>query len=177
MNMKWITLLIMSAIVLTGCSDTRSVENDAIEAVAETTTEQGSEGQEISGIPERKAEVYGVVNKIIGNEVSIKLIERLTENEIELTEAEKEAKKAARQLMSTEEKQADKDLTMILTNEIQDVIIPVGTEIVIGSGNGTDEFTNLELLDINKGTTIKIWLIEGREGEISIAEYVQILSN
>jgi len=165
--------LIMSVLVLSGCSETAPNEADT------TKMETTIEAESVTTVPERKSEVYGVVSKIICNEVTVNLVEKNSNsnNDVELTEEEKEAKRAERQSLSSEEKKADRESTTVLTNELVDIVIPVGTTIISGSGTNGGEMVKLELLDINKGTTIKIWLFEGGEGETGIAEYVQVLSN
>lgn len=171
MKKKWVFVLVMGVLALTGCANVSTNEVDTIKA------EKTVEIERIKTEPERKSEIYGVVSKVIGNEVTVNIIEKDSENDIELTEEEKEAKRDERQSLSSEEKKAARASTTVLTNELVDIVIPVGTVIVSGSGTEDSEKIKLELLDINRGTTIKIWLFEGGEGEIGVAEYVHVLSN
>lgn len=169
--MKKLVIILAMSMVFSGCSSPsiEEAKGSEITSTMEMTTDLTT--------PERKSEVYGVVNKMIGNEVTVQIVVSTELGEVELTEEEKEAKRIERQSMSPEERQAAKDATMTVTDEKVDIIIPVGTPIVIGSGSGDGAKTQLELVDIHKGSTVKIWLVEGREGEVGMAEYVQIISN
>ncbi|SCZ81843.1 hypothetical protein SAMN03080599_03088 [Acidaminobacter hydrogenoformans DSM 2784] len=156
---------------------------------AESTGESSTAGQETAAAtlpasPERTAEIYGKVTKIIGNEVTLSVAVAQVATE-ELTEEEKAEKQAAMQSLSVEERQKLKDEQIQFTGEKKTVIIPVGTPITAGgSGTGTSSegltpeasvLTEVALAEIVEGTMLKIWLAEGSEGTELIAEYTRVL--
>jgi len=176
--MKIISTIIMVLIIImniSGCSTemTASAPPKIEDSVSEVTT---------TTIPDRKAEVIGIIKNIIGNEVSVSLLLKNTEREENmeeealLTEEEKVAKqaekRAANQAANASNTEKDPMDNVELSGEIKDVVIPVGTKVVQSTGTG--EFTYLSIGDIIKGTSVKIWLIEDQEGEVAVAEFVQL---
>ncbi|MCD6436341.1 MAG: hypothetical protein J7L15_08165 [Clostridiales bacterium] len=158
----FIILAILSMGIMSGCS----AKDDFIQ----------EETSAIKIYPSRKAEVYGMVQTIIGNEVTINLAQTanagLTEAN-ELTEEEKEAKRAERQASGGNGGMgANKEI--VLTGKTLDVVIPVGTPIYL-SGAATSEPVKIEIADIIKSTVIKVWLIDGGEGEVNLAEFIQVI--
>ncbi len=100
--MKKILMLVMVmslAIVMGACS------GPSAEASGEVSnTEQVTAAAGLPAAPDRTAEIYGKVTKIIGNEVTLSVAAAQVAAE-ELTEEEKAEKQAAMQSLSTEERQ------------------------------------------------------------------------
>ncbi len=139
-------------------------------------------------VPDRKAEVSGIVKNIIGNEVTISLLLKDSDasgessgEDSELTEEEKAEKQAANQAArESGEKGGGSGSGMTdleVSGETIDIIIPVGTSVVKSSGVGDGEFIYLNIADIYQGDSVKVWIVEGGDLEVSLAEFVQVLSN
>lgn len=139
-------------------------------------------------VPDRKAEVSGIVKNIIGNEVTISLLLKESDasgesssEDSELTEEEKAEKQAANQAArESGEKGGGSGSGMTdveVSGETVDIIIPVGTSVVKSSGVGDGEFIYLNIADIYQGDSVKVWIVEGGDLEVSLAEFVQVLSN
>ena len=113
--------------------------------------------------PNRPAEVNGVVKSIEGNEVVIA-------NEIRdrnFTEEELAACKAERQAMSPEERRALREEELAnLKTEIVNLIIPVGTPILKGSGDATGSNLTATLEEIKPGVYLSIWLDANQQVEM-----------
>ena len=193
---------IMSAllilILLTACGSSETSTSD----LATTTSTQDSTTGDITtdtttdinstdidadlattNTPESKADVSGVVSSIIGNEITVSLLAKNNENVSEssteeLTDEEKAEKQAEKQTENQAKRDAGEtgsgmtDIT--LSGETVDFIIPVGTPVMLSSGTG--ELVRVNIADIMKGASIKVWTLEGGEGEVAIATYVQLLT-
>jgi uncharacterized iron-regulated membrane protein len=124
--------------------------------------------------PDRTAEVKGLVLSIDGTEV---LIERyLKDPSEELTDEEKEAKKAERAELTQEERQALKAAeNAALETERVTVTVPVGTPIVQMVLDGdTPVAQTATLADLRSGMEITVWTGGGTDG--ATAEYVKLSS-
>ena len=64
---------------------------------------------------------------------------------------------------------------IVLSGESTDVIIPVGTPLYMG-GTADAEPIQMEIADIMNGSVVKVWLIDGGEGDVSLAEFVQVIT-
>lgn len=114
-----------------------------------TNVESNSASQKISQ-PSRQAEINGYIISAEGNEV-------LVANEIGLKVLTNE-EKAARQQMTPEERQALKaQETKNLEKENVSLIIPVGTTIVKGAGDGSGKNVTAEISELVKGVYVSIW--------------------
>lgn len=172
-----VTGLILSLVLVLGACSEPSANASVESSGAETAAG-------VPEAPERTAEIYGKVEKIIGNEVTVSVAEPLVPTE-ELTEAEKAEKQAAMQSLSIEERQKLKAEQTKYTGEKKTIIIPVGTPITAGgsgagvnSGDQTQEvpvLTEVPLTEIHEGTMLRIWLAEGGDGTELIAEYTRVL--
>lgn len=172
-----VTGLILSVVLVLGACSEPSANSSVEGSTAETAVG-------VPEAPERTAEIYGKVEKIIGNEVTVSVAEPLVPTE-ELTEAEKAEKQAAMQSLSIEERQKLKDEQIKYTGEKKTIIIPVGTPITAGgSGSGVNSggetqavpvLTEVALTEIHEESMIKIWLAEGGDGTELIAEYTRLL--
>jgi len=166
-NLKISILVFAIMLLFTACSD--KAQPDSSPAIA-------SAAQSIKEAPDRPSEIYGKVNTIIGNEVTIALAE--PPNTAEITDAEKEKRKAEMQALSPEERQKLRNEQLKFTGETMSVIIPVGMPITAGST--VNEVVNLKevaLTDIYEGTFLRIWLEKGGSGEEKTAEYVRVLQS
>ncbi|MBE0451878.1 MAG: hypothetical protein IBX70_13710 [Clostridia bacterium] len=175
---KWILglILLIGLMSLVGCGS---------ESAAATT-----EDEKVT--PERKAEVTGVVKSIVGNEVTVSLVlkgsanqgesgEGITEGDsTELTEEEKAAKQAERRAANQGKTAAGQAGTGAASGELElsgetiDIVIPVGTKILQSTGTGS--FFELDIADVKRGMSVKIWLLEGGEGDTNLAEFIQVLT-
>lgn len=168
----WTILIVSLAVLLiVGCSDNvESNDQTNVTDVAGVT-------DNIKIVPDRRAEISGSVKSIIGNELVVSLIVKnnsnLSETGTELTDEEKAAKRAENQ--GNGGGKSNGGMSEIeLSGETIDVIIPVGISVI--QSNGTGEMIELNIGDIFKGTVIKIWTIEGGDGSVLIAEFVQVLN-
>lgn len=168
-----VTGLILSLVLVLGACSEPSANASVESSGAETAVS-------VPEAPERTAEIYGKVEKIIGNEVTVSVAEPLVPTE-ELTEAEKAEKQAAMQSLSIEERQKLKAEQTKYTGEKKTIIIPVGTPITAGGASGGGEtqaavaLTEVALTEIHEGTMLRIWLAEGGDGTELIAEYTRVL--
>ncbi|MEA3424358.1 MAG: hypothetical protein U9Q80_11270 [Bacillota bacterium] len=167
----FIILIVLVVGIASGCGSEEVMDNSIQE---ETALEKV--------FPERKAEVYGVVQTIIGNELAINLVAssnagtgEMNPEGVELTEEEKAAKQAERQASGGKGGGTGADKEIVLSGETMDVIIPVGTSVYMG-GAIASEPVEMEIADIMKSSVIKIWLIDGGEGEVNLAEFVQVIT-
>ncbi|MBN2793885.1 MAG: hypothetical protein JXR88_00665 [Clostridia bacterium] len=177
--MKKITILIMIGILalnMISCSSNEDVASTTVNEVSVVTETDTAE----KVVPDRKAEISGVVKNIVGNEVTISLIEKETtgtqdqSSTEELTEEEKAEKQAANQASKGSNSSSGTGMTDVaLSGETVDIIIPVGTSVV--KSDGTGELAELNIGDIFKGDTVKVWILEGGEDSVQIAEFVQVL--
>lgn len=157
----------------------------ACSAVPAATPESADPGTAntaaVPAMPERAAEAYGSVTRIIGNEVTIKLAEIPVTTDVVPTAEEKAAKKAAMQALSDEERLKLKAELIVYTGKEAVIIIPVGSPITSGStASATDsEPVLLEnaLSDIKSGMLLKIWIKEGGDKEGMLAEYTRIMQS
>ncbi len=168
-------LLVLSTLTLSACSTT----TDAADSVINESIGSGEANELV--LPERKSEVSGVVKSIIGNEVTISLLLKSgaadTEDGAEptpLTDEEKAAKQAANQANKDAGETGTGMTDVELSGETLDLVIPVGTNVVTKSSTG--ELISVNIGDLNRGNTVKIWLLEGGEGDLGLAEFVQILT-
>jgi len=123
------------------------------------------------GQPTRVAELKGYVKSIEGNEVVI--INEIS-TEPELTDAEKAAKKAERQNMSQEERQALKTEESVgLEKEDVRIIIPVGVTIKKTTGDASGNLVDAQLTDIKEGTYISLW-VKDYKATNQIVEFVKV---
>jgi hypothetical protein len=176
-NTKIIIVLVGVLLLFTACS------NNIQTSTSSTTVTTGIIQQ-----PERTAELYGQVKSIVGNEVTILLAEQQA-TETELSDAEKEQKKADKQALSQEEKLAQKNELIKFTGKIAIITIPVGTPITTSESAGTVQTTQTQqsantlnlkdfsLADIRAGMFLKIWTEEGGSVGAKSAEYVRVLQS
>jgi hypothetical protein len=110
-----------------------------------------SSGQTIA-VPDRMAEINGMVTQIEGNEISIlRTISTLSAEE-------QAAKRAERQAMTVEERQASRGLEEeAAQTENITVVIPVGIPIVIGTGDSSGTLKVSSLEEIKVGGNLSIW--------------------
>ncbi len=171
----FIILIVVVASMASGCGSEDLTENTANEIV-----EEESSGEKV--FLDRKAEVYGVVQTIIGNELTINLMATANAGSgetnpegAEFTEEEKAAKQAERQASGGNGGGVGAAKEIALSGETLELIIPVGTPVYMG-GTTTSEPVEIEIADIMKDSVIKVWLIDGGEGEVNLAEFVQVIT-
>lgn len=179
MTYKKLLPLMLAALLLAGCSSETPAETAAATADAAAAAETPAAETNVKMTPDRRAEVSGVVKNIVGNEVSVNLL--LKDNTaqqaveaVELTEEEKAAKQAENQAKRASGGTGSGMAEAELSGETVDLVIPVGTPIL--SSSGTGDLVAVNIADIGRGDTVKIWLLEGGEGEAALAETVQILT-
>lgn len=143
---------------------------EAIVAAGEAAGGAGSTGD--PNQPERTAEVKGAVISVEGTMVTIDRL--LVDASAELTDEEKAAKKAERQSMTMEERQAAKaaELEGVATERVT-VEIPVGVTItrMVSEADGPTA-KPASLADIKSGSSVSIWTDGKTDG--GVAEYVKI---
>lgn len=168
-------ILLSAGLVLSGCSASAVPTGETVASQAEAGAVD-SDG--VPEAPERTAEYNGIVKRIIGNEITLALVEQTDAPEETRTEEEKAARRAERQALSEEERLALKEAQTVMTGEEVLIIIPVGTPITTGgSGTATESgdpvLAASSMADITEGTSLKIWVAEGG-GETLLAEYTRV---
>lgn len=106
--------------------DASATSGDSVSTATEGTVQAGTTGNTADAVttggiptaPDRTAEYYGIVRRVIGNEITLKLVAPAETPDVPLTEAEKAAKKAERQALSSEERQALKESQIVMTGEV-----------------------------------------------------------
>ena len=153
----------------------RAAQTDLSDKAADTATAGA-----LPAAPDRTAEYYGIVRRVIGNEITLRLVAPSETPDVPLTEEEKAAKKAERQAMSPEERKALKESQIVMTGEEVRILVPVGSPITSGgNGNGSEGgesvITERALADIREGMFLKVWTAEGGGGEDIVAAYTRVL--
>ena len=140
---------------------------------ATASASAGSAGQTSDpNQPDRTAEVKGTVVSVDGTTVVIDRL--LVDASEELTEEEKAAKRAERQAMSMEDRQAAKaaEQTGLATERVS-VDVPVGvsmSRMLPGEDQPTAQPATLS--DLKAGVTVSIWTDGQTDG--GVADYVKI---
>jgi hypothetical protein len=172
----FLLMIILIMGVLSGCSS--DTEPTDVESNTEIVTTDVIE----KVFPDRKSEVYGVVQTIIGNELTINLVAssgtgsgEINPDAVELTEEKKAAKQAANQAAGGSGKSGGITKEIVLSGESTDVIIPIGTPLYMG-GTTDAEPIQMEIADIMNGSIIKVWLLDGGEGDVNLAEFAQVIT-
>lgn len=143
---------------------------DATVAGASSSTAAGQTGD--PNQPERTAEIKGAVVSVDGTTIMVDRL--LVDASAELTDEEKATRKAERQSMTMEQRQALKAAeTAGVPTERVTVEIPVGVTItrMVPEGD-TSVAKSGALSDIKAGATVTIWTDGATTG--SSAEYVKI---
>lgn len=164
-----ILLVVLTALVIllmfTACSG---------KTQASVSNTDNSASQAVSQAPDRPAEIYGQVKTILGNEVTVSLAEPPVT--AELSDAEKEKRRAEMQALSPEERQKLRNGQIKFTGETATVTIPVGTPITSGNTGGAN-LKELALSDIYEGIFLRIWLDKGGDGAVKTAAYTRVLQS
>lgn len=179
MRIKYLSLVL---VVLIGCSVllnacTGSDENTNIETKpnTEVATNEDATKENGNGQPKKLADVIGVVQKIVGNEVTVSLIDTSEMKGMfdrdNMSDQDREAVKKQNNSGGFGGNKNGEKFEIKLTGETEVVIIPVGTPIVKRS---IGEMKEMDLSSIVKGSTVMIWLEEGGNGEVSYASYVSL---
>ena len=141
------TLLLVTAFTFAGCTTNSNVTNNS--------TDMNVVADNVIELPDRPAELNGVVRSIEGNELTLA-------NEIReqtLTEEEKAAQQEERKSMTQEERQALKAAEMeSVETETITFIIPVGVPVLKGSGAADGSSINADLAEIKAGSYISVWM-------------------
>lgn len=158
------TLLVgggIGAFVMIGGKDSATT---ATKTTASTTPAQDQ------GQPTRSAELKGTIKSIEGNEVVI--INEISTDE--LTDEEREAKKAARQAMSQEERQALKaEESASLQKENITISIPVGVPVKKTTGDASGTLVDAQIADISAGIYVSMWVKDYKTANQQV-EFVKI---
>jgi uncharacterized membrane protein len=142
-----------------------NTSNTNASATKTSTTPAQEQGQ-----PVRSAELKGTIKSIEGNEVVI--INEISTDE--LTDAEREAKKAERQALSQEERQALKaEESATLQKENVTITIPVGVTVKKTTGDATGTLVDAQIADITPGVYVSIWVKDYKSANQQV-EFVKI---
>jgi len=173
-------ILLSMMLLLGGCSGTKESSRNVKQSA---TT--GNLSNNNSNPEKRKADIYGKVQSILGNEVTLLVAEIPQREETSqgqrqsMSAEEREQRRAEFQNINPEERQQMRQKMMEnikFTGETEIFIIPVGTPIVsAGRGNARQDIKELNLADIHEGTILQIWFREGETGEDRTVEYVQVM--
>lgn len=135
-----------------------------------TATKTSATPAQDQGQPVRSAELKGTIKSIEGNEVII--INEISTDE--LTDAEREAKKAERQALSQEERQALKaEESETLQKENVTITIPVGVTVKKTTGDATGTLVDAQIADITPGVYVSIWVKDYKSANQQV-EFVKI---
>ncbi|MCY6371340.1 hypothetical protein [Clostridium ganghwense] len=173
---KKILCLILSVISVTGlfvgCSGANKTASNS-NTTAISGAEKKGENSKTENKNRNQAYIMGKVKNIVGNEITIDLVdmpERPQRSEGETKKKGEETKGMGSG--GSRERVAD---NIKLTGESEVVIIPVGTPIVSNKrGDDGMEKTELQLEDIYEGMILQIWLKAGSEGKDKTAEKVVV---
>lgn len=166
------------AMIFTGCSASNTANNSS-SSVSKSVESEDRSGKEAES--RKEPEILGQIKGIIGNEISISLVE-MPENmgrsdSGDVSAEDREAAKAQGGTKGGASGQGRQD-AIKLTGESETFIIPVGTPIVSTKrGNDGMERKELQLEDIYEGMVLQVWLKEGGNGEDKIAEKVAVFSD
>lgn len=106
-------------------------------------------------VPDRPAELNGMVRSIEGNEIV--LANELRDQN--LTEEEKAAEQEKRKSMTQEERQALKAAEMeSVETETVTFTVPVGVPVLKGSGLADGTSVNADIAEIQTGSYISVWM-------------------
>lgn len=151
------TILLVTLLTLSLTACTQSSDSTSNTGSATTGAEQST-----LSTPTRPAEINGTVKNITGNEIII----ANEVGKIQLSEEEQAAKKEEMQNLSPEERQALRETEKAdIDTEDMTLTIPVGIDILKGSGDGSGNNIAAEMTEIKSGTYISIWT-SGDEVEI-----------
>ncbi len=170
-------LIFVLAVLVIGCSGSKpdSAETNVIASPGGAIVGGANQG----GVtdpeqPERTVDVYGSVRSIQGNIITLaKMVQ--PQSGKDLSDEEKEAKRAQMQNLSEEERRQQKTQSQVLTGETVQVLIPVGAPVKIKQnqtqGGGIVEGA---LTDIKQGVTLSVWTEDSATNDRVTAEYVRI---
>ncbi|MEW6066134.1 hypothetical protein P378_03780 [Desulforamulus profundi] len=170
MLIKKISTVLLSLLILvlaiTGCGSTNTKTTTATTGEINPTTSVTQ-----YGAPNRQADLWGKVKTIRGNKVTVFKAENKNEA---LTEEERAAQRAKMQALSPEERAKARDERIKVTNEILEILIPVGTPVILTntSANGAEQ---VDISNIKKDDLLKLWLEKSSGGGESTVEFVQII--
>lgn len=140
-------LILAGVAVLSGCSASpESKEQDQLSAIVSK--------EENLTTPSRAAEINGVISSMEGNNIIVK-------NEVGkeiLSEEEAAKKKAERQKMTQEERQAlrAQEIANAKTEDVT-LTVPVGITILKGTADGSGNSVKASYEDLKKGAYVSIW--------------------
>jgi len=193
-----VTAIIMFAVVLTGCENQGLNENSQVQG-------QRNLGKPDFGQPQEQADISGFVSDIIGNEVTILLMERRNmekgKNGLESNQDENNVDADSKQTMklslggSTEqggmrgnigggrkpEGNGEIDKTAMLermkemSTGSEKIIIPVGIQMLKISSDNKQETVEAMLADVKTDSMLQIWLNE-KVPDKKVASFVLISS-
>ncbi|PLX20638.1 hypothetical protein C0584_05355 [Candidatus Parcubacteria bacterium] len=186
MNKKrLITLLVVAGFLLSACSQSNVSNNNTIT----TSTSSINDGQFTQ--PDREVDINGVVKSMIGNQITVSIIERQEKDD--QVEDDSEEKEAAALTLGTampgggvpgmgggrnrDESISDEERVQNLlerSTEQKDLLVPVGIPMLKYSGD-TEEMLSEEasLEDLKVGSIISVWIDQSIEDR-NIAEFVNI---
>ena len=142
-----IPLFLGITFLVSGCGNTQP--EDELKQLTSLTDEK-----EGLATPSRPAEINGIVSLMDGNKLILK-------NEVGreiLSEEEQVEKSAERQSMTQEERQAlrTEEKEAVETEDLT-LVIPVGTLVLKGLGDGGGGLQKTEFSELKKGAYISIW--------------------
>lgn len=121
--------------------------------------------------PERKAEIYGKIKSIVGNEIVVTKSDPSVDPTINMEPAEKQA-----YMQSLDEAERTKLKEEILNATLGDVkiLVPIGIPMNKKTEQGAEGQTlEASLADLKVGGIVSVW-IDNTEAERTIAEFVKI---
>lgn len=143
---KILSLLLVGTalVVFSGCTTNTDSSMNAVETLEQALV-----------VPDRPAELNGMVRSIEGNEIV--LANELRDQN--LTEEEKAAEQEKRKSMTQEERQALKAAEMeSVETETVTFTVPVGVPVLKGSGLADGTSVNADIAEIQTGSYISVWM-------------------
>jgi hypothetical protein len=160
-------LLLSITVLFVGCTK----ESTSSEIVVEEV--QSTQANNIQTSLRQRPDLYGKVKKILGNEVTLELVEISEANGKKGASGKGEEKTREQgKSKNPEEMKKKMEERVKLTGETKNMIIPVGIPITsVKQG----EITEMELEDIYEGIFLQIWFNEAEEGEEKTIKAVRVM--
>ncbi|PAB57238.1 hypothetical protein [Anaeromicrobium sediminis] len=172
--MKKIKLLILAigaVLMFTACGDKVVVEETVVEGkegvrrevAAEVQKPDSSQNESVDEIREKKPQInrptmYGKVQKIVGNEVTLMLAK--------MPEPVQISKENREKISREEMKEKMKNRKIEFTGETVDIIIPVGVPIEKRGQGGASQ---VDLENIGVDSMLQVWVEDGDVVKVRIA--------
>ncbi len=136
-----------------------------------TKTNNSSIESSVSSQPERKAEIYGKIKSIVGNEITITKSDPTVDPTIDMTSDEK--RKYMQSLDEAERMKIKEDILNATLGDVK-VLVNIGIPMTKKTAQGPDAPTvDGSLADLKVGGVISVWL-DNTQTDKNVAEFIKI---